>query len=55
MLTVDSALSCLKNAFFIIYGQERSAIAQNFLLFEMLDHFSAKDLLDRKFKIKNYA
>ena len=41
---------CFKN-----YARDRSVIARNFLMLEMLDHFSARDRSDRKFKIKNCA
>ena len=47
--------SVLLENFFEIYARDRSVIARNFLMLEMLDHFSARDRSDRKFKIKNYA
>ena len=40
---------------FKTYARNRSVIARNFLMLEMLDHFSARDRSDRKFKIKNCA
>ena len=47
--------SILLQIFFKIYARDRSVIARNFLMLEMLDHFSARDRSDRKFKIKNCA
>ena len=47
--------SVLLENFFEIYARDRSVIARNFLMLEMLDHFSARDRSDRKFKIKNCA
>ena len=47
--------SVLLENFFKTYARDRSVIARNFLMLEMLDHFSARDRSDRKFKIKNCA
>ena len=47
--------SVLLEIFFKTYARDRSVIAQNFLMIEMLDHFCARDRSDRKFKIKNCA
>ena len=47
--------SVLLENFFKTYARDRSVIAQNFLMLDMLDHFSARDRSDRKFKIKNCA
>ena len=48
---LGKCLVLLENLF-KTYAQDRSVIARNF---PMLDHFSAGDRLDRKFKIKNFA
>ena len=45
--------SVLLEIFFKTYARDRSVIARNFLMIEMLDHFSARDRSDRKLKIKN--
>ena len=37
------------------YARDRSLIARNFAVLEMLDHLSARDRSDRKFKIQDYA
>ena len=47
--------SVLLENFFKTYARDRSVIARNFPMLEMLDHFSARDCSDRKFKIKNCA
>ena len=47
--------SVLLEKFFKTYARDRSVIARNFAMLEMLDHFSARDRSDRKFKIKNCA
>ena len=47
--------SILLEIFFKTYARDRSVIARNFLMLEMLDHFSPRDRSDRKFKIKNCA
>ena len=41
--------------FFKINARDRSVIARNFPMLEMLDHFFARDRSDRKFKIKYCA
>ena len=47
--------SVLLENLFKTYARDRSVIARNFLMLEMLDHFLARDRSDRKFKIKNCA
>ena len=47
--------SVLLEIFFKFYDRDRSVIARNFAMLEMLDYFSAQDRSDRKFKIKNHA
>ena len=47
--------SVLLEIFFKTYARDRSVIARNFLMIEMLDHFSARDRSDQNFKIKNCA
>ena len=47
--------SILLENFFRTYARDRSVIARNFAMLEMLDNFSARDRSDRKFKIKNNA
>ena len=47
--------SVLLENFFKTYARDRSVIARHFDMLEMLDHFSARDRSDRKFKIKNCA
>ena len=47
--------SVLLENFFKTYARDRSVIARNFLMLEMLDHFLARDRSDRKFKIQNCA
>ena len=52
-LVVLEKCSVLLEKFFKTYARDRLVIAQNILMLEMLDHFSAQDHPDRKFKIKN--
>ena len=64
-LIADSALLCSENVWFrsknarfcskifLTYARDRSVIAWHFAMLEMLDHFSARDSSDPKFKIKN--
>ena len=47
--------SVLLENFFKTFTRDRSVIARHFAMLEMLDHFSARDRSDRKFKIKNCA
>ena len=54
LVSLEKYLVLLEN-FFKAYARDRSVIARNFLMLEMLDHFSARDRSDRKFKIKNCA
>ena len=42
--------SVLLEKFFKTYARDRSVIARNFLVLEMLDHFSIKDSLSRHVK-----
>ncbi len=54
LVSLEKCSNLLEN-FFQTYARDRSVIARNFLTIEMLDHFSARDRSDRKFKIKNCA
>ena len=45
--------SVLLRNFFMPFARDRSVIAQNFAMLEMLEYFSARDRSYQKFKIKN--
>ena len=54
LISLEKCSVLLEN-FFKTYARDRSVIARNFLMLEMLDHFLARDRSDRKFKIQNCA